>query len=337
MRNPNGFGSVYKLSGKRRRPWIARVTTGWSLDNKQEYYTIGYFETRAKGIRALSEYHKNPIAERGDVTLGTIYEEWSKGKYDKVSDKTVEMYNSAWNHLKPLSKEKVRDIKTSHLQEIINNMKLSRSSCQKVKILAGQLLKYAMADDIINKNYAEFVSLPPSEGKEKEIFSDIEIKAIEDNTDDPWVSTILILIYTGMRIGELLTLTKFNVDMKQGLIKGGLKTEAGRNRTIPIHHKIKPQISRWMTSESEYLINREGKKIRTDYYRKYLYYPALERLGIRKLTIHTTRHTFATLMANAKVDTKSIQEIIGHSDYSTTANIYTHLDIESLRKAINSI
>ncbi len=341
MKLPNGYGSVYKLSGNRRKPWIARKTIGWDDNGKQQYYTIGYFETRAKAMDALAEYNKNPIGERGDITLKEIYEEWSKSKYSKLSIKTVQTYETAWNHLSILENEKFKNIKTSHIQEIIDGMDdkgLSHSSCHKVKVLAGLLYKHTLADDIVDKNYAELVELPEKDTKKKEIFSDLEIKAIEELAKkDIWANTILILIYTGMRIGELLKLTKFNIDIDNMIIVGGIKTEAGKNRIIPVHHKIQPYIKYWYNTDSEYLINRKGKKVSINYYRTDLYYPALKKAGTRKLTPHSCRHTFASLMARAKVDTKSIQEIIGHADYSTTANIYTHLDIESLRKAIEKI
>lgn len=341
MRNPNGYGSVYKLKGNRRRPWIARKTIGWTEDGKQLYYTIGYFETRAKAMVALAEYNKKPTNERSNITLGELYEEWAQSKYDKISLKTRQTYETAWNHLSQLANMKVKDIRKSHLQAIIDNMSkngLSHSSCHKVKVLAGLLYKEALADDIVDKNYAELIELPGKEEEEREPFSDLEIKAIEELAKtDEWANTILILIYTGMRIGELLSLTKFNIDVDNMLIIGGSKTEAGKNRIIPIHSKIQEYIMYWYNKNSSYLINKNGEKIRPDYYRKYLYYPTLEKAGVRKLTPHSTRHTFASLMARANVDPVYIQKIIGHADYSTTANIYTHLDIQELKKAIEKI
>lgn len=341
MKLPNGYGSVYKLSGNRRRPWIARKTVGWDENGKQLYYTIGYFETRSKAMAALAEYNKNPIGERGDIILEDLYEEWSKSKYEKLSKSTIETYSAAWNYLSKLGNEKFKDIKTSHIQNIIDNMVqegLSRSSCQKVKVLAGLLYKHALADDIVDKNYAEMVELPGKEKKKNEIFTDLEIKVLKSKANEvEWVDTILIFIYTGMRISELLTLTKFNIDIENMVITGGIKTDAGKNRIIPVHPKIQPYIRKWYNTKGSYLINRDGEKITTNYYRKYLYYPALEKAGVRKLTPHKARHTFASLAAKAGVDTKSIQEIIGHADYSTTANIYTHIDIETLRKAIEKI
>ena len=66
MRLANGIGTVYKLSGNRRNPYIVRKTTGWEIDEesgkaKQKYITIGYAPTRAKGLEMLMDYNKNPF------------------------------------------------------------------------------------------------------------------------------------------------------------------------------------------------------------------------------------------------------------------------------------
>lgn len=142
-----------------------------------------------------------------------------------------------------------------------------------------------------------------------------------------------------MRISEMLELTRFNVNLEEGLITGGIKTDAGKNRVIPIHPKILKHIKRRYDKNGDTLIccDKTGKKISTKRYRDKMYYPALKTLKIRKLTPHACRHTFGTLMAEAGVETTSIQKIIGHSDYSITANVYTHLEVEVLRKAINKI
>lgn len=341
MKLPNSFGSVYKQSGNRRKPWVARVTTGWTEDGKQIKYYVGSYKNRAEAIAALTEYNKNPIGERSGITLGALFDEWANLKYENINKSTRETYNAAWNHLSKLSDMQFQDIKTSHLQDIIATMSksgLSKSSCAKVKVLAGLLYQYAMSDDIIGKNYAELIKLPEETAKGRECFSDLEIKAIEKLAEiDQWANTILILIYTGMRIGELLKLTRFSVDIDNMVITGGSKTEAGRNRVIPIHPKIQGYIRQWYNTSSSYLINRDGQRILVDYYRTQLYYPTLDKAGVRSLVPHSTRHTFASLLSKAGANTKAIQEIIGHADYATTANIYTHTDLEELRSAIEKI
>lgn len=348
MRLPNGYGSVYKLSGNRRKPWIARVTTGWDEDGEQLRYTLGYYKTKTEALAALADYNNNPIGLRRDITLKEVYEKWYAAFYTNAKPavkekrfKTAETYRTAWTHLSVLGDDKVRDIKTSHLQDVISEMEnkkgLGYSSCHKVKVLAGILMKLAMADDIISTNYAEMVKVTKGEKQPVYIFNDLEIKTLKDNVGKhEWVDTILIFIFTGMRISEMLALTKFNVDIKEMLITGGAKTDAGRDRIIPIHKEIQPFMLKWYNTPGSHLITRNGKPIRPSYYREYLYYPTLEALEIRRLTPHKARHTFATLLHRAGVDMDTRQKLLGHSDIATTMH-YTHPDVEALRNGISSI
>lgn len=343
MKLPNGYGSVYRLPGNRRRPWRAQVTTGWTEDGKQLRYTVGYFQSRQEALTALADYRKNPIGEKRDATFGQIYDDWSETEYKRLAPGGVSAYKAMWKRFEALRDVPIRHIKTSDLQKIVDGMLdegLSRSSLEKAKTLAGILFEVAVNDDIIDRNYARAIRLPPSRKPKRETYTDAEIRLVEQlaKAGDIWAGTIMILLYTGMRIGELVTLTRFQVDAENWIITGGIKTDAGRDRIVPVHSKILPYIRYWYESKGPRLIHRDGQPISVDYYRKHLYYPTLQRAGVKRhLTPHTTRHTFATLLDRAKVNTKHIQDLIGHSSYTVTADVYTHPRIEELRAAIEAI
>jgi len=343
VRLPNGYGSVHKLPGNRRRPWRARVTVGWTEDGKQLYYTVGYYATQREALAALAEYHERPIGDRRDVTLRQLYDEWSSKAYQTLDRSTVNGYKACWKRIEKLADEPVRMIRTSHLQKIIDDMieeGLGRSSLEKAKTLCGILLEIAVNDDIIKTNYARAIKLPPSRKPKKETFTDLEIRQVEKlaQEGDVWAGTVMILLYTGMRVGELVALTRFQIDPQNWVITGGIKTDAGRDRPMPVHSRILPYVQYWYNTGGPRLIHKDGKPISVNYYRKYCFYPALERAGItRHLTPHATRHTFATLLARAGVQPAHIQALMGHSDYSVTANTYTHPAIEELRRAIEAI
>lgn len=342
FKRPNGYGTCYKLSGHRRRPWIARATAGWNEDGRQIFQTIGYFEEE-KDCRDTLEMHRfNPVSSKANITLGELYEEWSSSKYQYISKPTVNNYKAAWKCLSRYKSVKVKEIRTAHLQSVIDKRhktQMSRSTLEKIRIVSVSLLGYAIQNDIINKNYADFIRLPKAEKVKKERFTDIEVKKLTDAApENEWIGTILIMIYTGMRISEMLGLTRFNIDMDAGIITGGIKTDAGKNRVIPIHPRILRYVKHWYNKDGQALIcNDSGKKLSAKRYREKLYYPAIEAAKVRKLTPHACRHTFGSLMAAAGVDPVRIQKLIGHANYATTANIYTHLEIESLKDAIRKI
>jgi len=343
FKRPNGHGSVYKLPGNRRRPWIARITSGWDEDSgRQLFQTIGYYKEEEEGEAALALHRVSPISPKAGISLGELYEEWSAGKYQYISRQTADNYKAAWKYLSKYKNEKIKDIRTAHLQGIIDGChkdKMSRSTLEKIRIVSVSLFNYAIENDIVNKNYASFLHLPKTERIEKERFSDLEIKKMFDSTPkNEWITTVLIMIYTGLRITEMLLLTKFNVNLDKWIITGGIKTEAGKNRGIPINDKIKTYVKLWYDKNGQALIcHKEGKGILAKYYREEYYYPALEAAGVRKLVPHACRHTCASLMAEKGVDPIFIQKILGHAKYATAAEIYTHLEEEKLKEAINKI
>lgn len=348
LKNPNGYGSVIKLSGRRRRPWAVRVTDGFE-GKKQKYRYIGYYETLTAAREALAKEQIFPTSPKANITFAELYSEWlDTPAFKGISKQTQDNYTSAYKHLSGLYKVKFTDLRAKHYQNVIDNLDRSKSTKQKIKVLCGLLYKHAMQNDIINKNYAEFIKIKSEEKIEKSVFSKDEIATIEKNAKNiKYADTILVLIYTGLRIGELLELKRSSVDLENKTITGGLKTDAGRDRTVPISDKIYGYIEKWCArcnSSKDYIFTRDdGSRITPNYYRKYIFYDILQKLKIlsdaedKRLTPHSTRHTCATLLAASGADTNSIKLILGHTDYAFTADVYTHTDVSKLQNAINKI
>lgn len=128
MKMPNGYGSVYKLSGKRRKPFVARKTTGWTADtetqkSKQQYITIGYFATRPEALQALADYNDNPYnLNMSRMTFSEIYQKWYDDTFDDDSNRsTIKNYESAYKYCSSLYKMKMADIRPPQMQKVIND------------------------------------------------------------------------------------------------------------------------------------------------------------------------------------------------------------------------
>lgn len=351
MRLPNGLGSVHMIGdGKsRRKPWRARVPAHIEFDEKngratQKYITVGYFETELEAIEALMEYRKSPYTlEAATCTFEDVFEMWKAKKYPEISDSGRKGYNGAYKHSAPLHKMKMRDIRSFHMEQIMQGIKGGYQLQAKTKLLWGQLFKYAQEHDIVQKNYAEFVKTrDKDEGTTR---TDIQKedrekiwKAIDHGDHD--AELIMIYIYTGMRPSELLEVKKENVDIANRIMVGGLKTEAGKDRRIPLHTCIIPFMERLMQTEGEYLIMVEGKKnLRKLSYPKYLetvWNPLMERLGLTQYTPHYTRHTCATILREATVEDDIRKLILGHKNTDIT-NRYTHHPDSMLIEAIDKV
>lgn len=340
MRNPNGYGSVYKLSGKRRKPYIVRQTTGWDDNGKQLYRTIGYYENSKQALAALADFNRNPYDfEATSITFAEIFEQWSKIKYEKISRSGINGYNASFELSKELHNMKFVEIKTMHLQNIIDTCEKGHGTLRKIKSLYNQMFKYAMENDIISKDYSDYVDVGKNTDESSRVpFSDVEINRLfEVEPTIEFVDTILIMIYTGFRIGELLLIESSNVDLGNKTIKGGIKTDAGKDRIVPINNKIFDIVAKRKAQENKYLVvNAQNEQMKYSNYYREKFQPIMEQLGMKHRP-HDTRHTFATLMNNAEANPTSIKKLIGHNSFTTTEKIYTHKDIEELRKAIELI
>ena len=336
MRLPNRYGTVYKLSGKnRRRPYVAKAFLHNDDGKSSVYYNLGYFSTKQEAIASLVAYHEGRFSFSKNMTLKTLYNEWSAVHYKTIAASTIRQYEAAWKRLEKLKNLPVSEIRTSCLQSIITESagKLKRGSLEKIKILAVMLFDYAEKNDICQKNYAKYLTLPKKEKTEKSVFSRYEIDLLWKNLTKPYADSIIFMVYTGFRVGEMLALCVCDVDISGGFIKGGIKTSAGKNRLVPIHPKIKKIVYNHIKNKSESALLFDVS------YRKYYseFKKLMQSLGIENKTPHCCRHTFATNMAKGGADVNALKTIIGHSSYATTADIYTHLGTEELAKAITAL
>lgn len=338
MKNPNGYGSVFKLSGNRRKPWCARVTVGWTDEGKQKYKNIGYYEERADAMIALAQYNDDPYdLDSNKITFAEIYEKWSVEKFPKISDSNIRGYKTSYNKCHRLHDMKFRQIKKMHMQRIINeNDNLSYQVRMKLKTLFIQLFRFAIENDIVEKDYAQFVEVGEMTTKiERKPFTENEIETLWRNLDKPYVDTILIMIYSGMRIGELLDITCDNVNVDERIIIGGKKTKAGIDRAIPIHRKILPLIQKQLGGE--YLVTSPtGKKMSYNNYIQRQFTPLMKELDMNHLP-HDCRHTAATMLDNVGADKTIVKLILGHKSSDITERVYTHKTHQQLVEAIDLI
>jgi len=343
MKNPNGYGSVLKLSGKRRKPFAVRITVGWNDQGKQKYKYIGYYETRSSAMIALADYHQNPYdLDAGKITFEEVFKKWSDEKYPNYSKSNIIAYNSSYKACSPLYELRFVDIKKSHLQNVIDTCGKNYPMLRKIKVLFNQLYRYALENDLVTKDYSEFVEIShhKKEDNERDPFSSKEISTLWDNVDrNEYNSIILMLIYSGVRISELLNLKKENVHLDEKYFDVvSAKTKAGI-RKVPISDKTIQYFSHWMSkSSTEYLLVTPDGDAFTyrNYYDSY-WKPLITEMNM-KHTPHDTRHTTVSLLVAAHINQTIIKRIVGHAGaMSLTERVYTHFEIQQLIDAINKI
>lgn len=325
VKRANGTGTVYKLQGRRTRPWVA--AKGKTI--------IGYFDKKTSALEALARLHGRSIDEIYNWTFKEVYEAWKDEHFREIGERGIESYKWAFDILKPLHNRKFRELRTADYQEVIDKYRdKSYSTLSKFKQLATQMSQWGIRQELITTNFASFIKLPENVKKEKDIFSAEEIEALEKDGSQE-AKVVLMMVYTGMRIGELFNLRVENVH--ETYVIGGEKTKAGRNRIIPIRSEGRVFFAEFkQRATNEFLISGySGQKVAANF-RKRDYYPLLDRLGISKKTPHTARHTFASWAVANNIKPELLQKMLGHADYSTTANIYEHFDIDQLIDAIDT-
>lgn len=350
MRLPAGAGSVHKIGGdrQRRKPWRARVQSHVELDPitgtaKRKYITIGYYETELEAIDALMEYRKNPYTlEASEATFADVVEMWRAKKYPDLSKASQNAYNSAYKNCEPLHNMKIRDIRTVHLEGVMQNIQGGYNVQARLKTYWGMIFKYAMEHDLIQKNYAEFVKTRDrAEGtKRTDIPAEDRAKLWKAAKSGDFAAQVaLIYIYTGMRASELLEVKKADVDLQNRILVGGLKTAAGKDRRIPLHKSILPFLERLMATEGEHLITWTTSKGQVKKY-AYMHFlttvwtPLMERMNFTEYTPHYTRHTCATMLREANVAEDLRKLILGHKSQDITDR-YTHHSDAMLLEAID--
>jgi len=156
-----------------------------------------------------------------------------------------------------------------------------------------------------------------------------DIEKVEKVIDDPdWLFIFRLFVYTGMRKGEVSRLKWEDVDLERELIVVK-KSKNYRSRVIPIHPKLLPMLKERygkgikVCPRSYFRLSRGMKRI-------------LVKAGYPHLRLHDLRHTFASLLVMRGVDLKTVQELLGHTDYRTT-EIYAHLSPHHLKEAVRKL
>lgn len=368
MRLPNGFGRISKIKNTNlRKPYRAMVTISRDpVDMKYKAKILGYYSTYNKAYEALVAYHKNPYDLDNDITVAELYEKWSAQYFEELKSPSSERtIKSAWGYCSLIYNMKARDVRARHIKgcmtdgvfEYRGQIRHASPTIQsKIKSLFNLMFDYALEYEIVDRNYARTFNIPNDVQKAKEHqmvghipFTQDEMDKLWDNLYKiPYVDIMLIQCYSGWRPQELGLIKLENVDLDNERIVGGMKTEAGENRTVPIHPKIKELVvARYNQAKdmgSEYLLNctdaithKDSWKLTYDKYR-HRFDKICKQLELNPdHRAHDPRKHFVTIAKKAGVDQFAIKYIIGHKIEDITERVYTQRDPEWLQNEIRKI
>lgn len=253
----------------------------------------------------------------------------------------------------------LNEIKPMHLQGFVNQFSqgTSKSYMDKMRVLIHALFADAVENGFCDKDPSARLKIPQIIEKPRESFTAEEVKKIVNFAlDYPHrriAVAVLVLLFTGIRRGELLGLKWEDVTDNTLTIRRGVYQEHGTAcvedyiaktpkslRTVPLMPEVAHQIAT-LPRVSQFVFGASSGKLwhprnfSRDYGR---FFDALQdqHPDVRRLSIHCCRHSFATLTLASGADLRVVQQLLGHTDIKTTA-LYTHPDMNTMHKAVSGM
>lgn len=326
----NGSGNISKLSGNRQKPWLARKND----------ICIGTFATRAEAQKALERLTDASVNDKYNLTLKEVYDRWHAEHSRNIAETTLKDYEWAFKMCEPLHEKKMRSILRSDFQAMIiaqEQKGRSKGTCNKVRVVLSMLGKWAYEEGITQTNNADNLTTSAKQLSVKETFLEADIKAIKKSKLEA-ADIALILVSCGCRPGELFKVPVS--DCFEDYFIGGSKTEAGKDRVIPIgkdgleaYKKIRAEA---ISKGSPVLISGyKGSHVYNNFAKRE-WKILMEEIGRKDMTPYCCRHTFITNAIKGGMDLPVLEAIVGHLDRETT-RIYTHLRADDLVDAVQNI
>ena len=342
---PNGAGCAYR----RGRTWTACITVGWKLTPTGRAQAIrrtkGGFPTKREALAYCQQLQYAPT-EKPKMTLQQVYDAWLPVHEARVSKSTADCYKAAFKYFDDLKFRIMCDIDVDDLQDCLDACPRARRTRENMKAVMGLLYKYAIPRHQATMNLAEYLHTGDNDKSTRPPFSPDQVERISQRIGiTPYADVVYVLIYTGFRPAELFSLTKDSYH--DGILTGGIKTEAGKDRAVPVSPKIRAIIEQRVSVCHGFLFPREnGEQMSVAYFRDYCFYPVLAAAGIQPLptaehpayyTPYSCRHTFANLLKGAPGSDVDKAKLIGHANYDTTKRMYQSAELDAMRKIIEEL
>lgn len=352
LKRKNGYGSVYRLKGRRSRPYIAVITTACDYDTQDKLYhqkrqPLGYYETRDEAIVALFMHNQRLQCKKSEDgsfpdTFRDIYTAWKQIHFQALSDSMIRTWECTYRFFEPIHSKIFTEIRPIDLEACISAPDLHSTTRLRMKGLCNQLYKYAIKAGLTEKNpvpLLDRIKTDPPVYPHKP-FTEEELRLLWKNRSLPYVDLILIACYTGLRPTELISLKHGEISFSDAELHCGIKTNAGRNRCIPLHPEILPLFRRYAgtslnTGTDSLFLNEDQKPMDYPAYR-YRFKKIMNRFGMKHRP-HDTRHTFITLAKQDGMDEYLLKLIVGHAISDLTEKVYTHRTNEQLHDEIRKL
>lgn len=379
-RRKNGEGSIFQVSENK---WIAKISLGTLPDGRAN---VKQFSGKSEAIvkKKLKEFKKSAdYSDRripSNDTVKTYFTMWMREyQYNKLKPLSYDRLESTVNtHILPnIGGMKIGKVTRDHIQALINQLykkqKLSYSSVKKVYVALNSCYKHALMADMVTKNPCLGVVLPAQNERTKQVtplspdvVEKLKAELLRTNETGKTVCSYgqayLLILNTGLRMGEALSLCWDDVDLENRTItvnknsvlskkrdidgnrtggyelqtQNSTKTSNG-NRTIPINRSAEDALRELKkNNDTPYvIINSRNKQVLPSNFER-SFHAVLKNAGVvGSYGVHALRHTFASMLFAKGVDVKIVSKLLGHSSVKITYDIYVHLFDKDIKNVTN--
>lgn len=282
-------------------------------------------------------------------TYGDYASAWANLKKEQVGFRTFKTYESALERLSPVFETPMEKLACIDIQRIINrthNEGLSKSILLKVKSVNSMVIDYAIGEGERILNFSDSLTIPKNAKQEiREALTEKEISVVEESWNVKYGLYAYFLLYTGLRRGEALALQWKDIDFKSKEIHVTKAAEFKVNAPTIKETKTKNsvRIVPLLDCLAEKLVPGKPDEYVFGGVKPYTStmsnkrWKAYQRASGLTVTQHQLRHTYATMLCKVNVSVKDAQKLLGHADFKTTMNIYTHFQNSAVKNAQNAL
>lgn len=330
-RRERNTGTVYKRpNGK----YQVTVTVGWYIENgKRKRRTITKtFAKKSDAVNAAATLRDT--RPQPTETLRDLREMYIAGKnYTQLSKSQQNKLSYAWTRLRPIELRPIAELTIDDLQQTVDLATATYYPAHDMQVMLSHLYELAIRREIVTTNKSRYLDLPPQPRAKREVWTDEEVDRMwQDYRDGNYFTGyILIMCYCGLRYGELATIRLEDVHLDERYMIGGIKTEAGIDRVIPIAASVYPIVRMLYNTHAEKLLE-DGQN---SFYARY--WETISRLNLRHLPPQTGRHYYFTGLTAAGIQAGIITETGGHASYMTTMRNYVRISLADKLNAVDQI
>ncbi|MCD8396132.1 MAG: integrase [Lachnospiraceae bacterium] len=304
----------------------------------KQYRALSETDLDAFCRRLLTDYnadrHVEVVKKENEPTFADVYNQFFEWKYGeraakKLSESSMRSTQAAFKNCSSVHDRIFRDLRLEDLQKCLDDCPLKKVSIGNIMLLLKQMYKFAIPRELCDKDYAQYLVMPDAEENEHGVpFTDDDLKVLWEHKTDPVIEMILIMCYSGYRIAAYKDI---EVNLDEWYFRGGVKTQAGKGRIVPIHSAIQPLVVARM-KRNGCMLTMTTAGFRNTFYR------SLKSVGIEKHTPHDCRHTFSWLCEKYGVNENDRKRMLGHSFGGDITNgVYGHRTLDELRSEIEKI